>query len=271
MWLRCAILSLLIVSIAGCAAPPQPPKFENPSFRVTPEQASQAIEQMRADPKVLPRPLIVVGGFMDPNITTPWFAHFFAGVTRETTIITVPLGTCTSFDECRDTIIAAVDKVRPSDDPIWTSEVDVIGLSLGGLASRYAAAPPRDASHPRRLKIARLFTISSPHTGAKLAQRISLIDFHRDMIPGSPFLTYVAAHDDEANYTLYPYTHLNDDIVGAQYAAPPGVTPWWLRGPPTFSPHLAAMLDDRILADIARRLRGEEPFTRSPAAPLPAN
>jgi hypothetical protein len=32
---------------------------------------------------------------------------------------------------------------------------------------------------------------------------------------------------------------------------------------------MAAMIDDRIWADIARRLRDEESFSNSPPAPLP--
>jgi hypothetical protein len=35
------------------------------------------------------------------------------------------------------------------------------------------------------------------------------------------------------------------------------------------SDHLTVQEDPRILADIARRLRGEEPFTHAPPAPLP--
>jgi pimeloyl-ACP methyl ester carboxylesterase len=259
------LLAALAVGLAsGCAA-----TTPNPSFAVTVDQASQAIQTMQRNARPLPRPVVVVGGFMDPNVTTPFFARFFESIAGDTPVISVSIGTCGSFDECRARVIEAVDRACPSDDPQWTAEVDVVGLSLGGLTARYAAAPSRDPNKPRRLKIARLFTISSPHTGAALADRIALTDFHRDMRAGSPFLHYVAEHDREANYELYTYVHLDDDIVGEQYAAPAGTNPWWLPNPPGLSAHLQAMMDERILADIARRLRGEAPFTQTPACPIP--
>jgi hypothetical protein len=55
----------------------------------------------------------------------------------------------------------------------------------------------------------------------------------------------------------------------ASHAAPPGANPFWLPNPPLKMAHLGAIMDIRILADIARRLRGEEPFTQFPATPLP--
>src|SRR4051812_11014358 len=42
----------------ACAAKPQ-----NPSFPVTFSQAETAIDQMRADPHPLSRPLVIIGGF----------------------------------------------------------------------------------------------------------------------------------------------------------------------------------------------------------------
>jgi hypothetical protein len=225
---------------------------------------------MKRDRRPLSRPVVVVGGFLDANFSAPLFARYFNSIARDGKVISVSVGTCQSFDECREKLIAAIDEAFPSTDPNWTSEVDVVGLSLGGLVARYAAVPSRDPEKPRRLRIARLFTICSPHTGATLADRIALTEFHRDMRGGSQFLQYVAQYDSEAPYELYPYTYLDDDIVGAHYAAPPGVNPWWLANPPGIAPHLQAMLDERILADISRRLRNEAALTRGPASPLPA-
>lgn len=257
------LLGLCVVALAGCAAAP------NPSFSVSTRQAEHAIEEMRHDPKPLPRPLVVVGGFLDLNISPPIMRHFYSKVTKDSTIIPVSLGLCGSFEECRETIISAVDKASPNHDPQFTAEVDVVGASLGGLAARYAAAPSRDPTHQRRLKIVRLFTISSPHSGATLAREIGFTNFHRDMQAGSEFLNRLAMFDATATYTLYPYVHLHDEVVGEQYAAPPGVTPWWLADSGLLLPHPSAIRDPRIHADIARRLRGETPLTISPPVPLP--
>ena len=251
--------------LAACAAKPI-----NPSFPTTFADAKLAIGEMRAAPVLLRRPLVIIGGIMDPNVSPPLYRMWFERVTRESHVITVSVGWCGSFDACRRKVIDAVEKEYPSNDPGWTTEVDVVGASLGGLVARFAAAPSNDASNPRRLRIARLFSISSPHSGAILARYVALIQLHRDLQPGSTFLKTVARFDAEAEYELYPYVRLNDQIVGERFSAPPGVTPLWLPNPRWMPSHLGAMCDERILADIARRLRGETPLSHAPAkTPLP--
>ncbi len=258
-------LILLLTVLAGCTQDPS-----NPAFPVTSEQARDAIVAMRQNPRRLDRPLVIVGGFADVNVSPPLFAGFFRRIASEDSkIITVSVGVAQSFETCRQDVIAAVDKECPTDDPQWTTEVDVVGASLGGLVARYAAAPSRDPGRPRRLKIHALYSISSPHAGAKLADAVALTDYHRDMRGGSDFMKMLAAADTSAGYELVPYVRLHDDIVGEQYAAPPGRNPYWLPNPPLSLSHLGAMLDDRILGDIARRLRNETPFTQPVATPLP--
>jgi pimeloyl-ACP methyl ester carboxylesterase len=261
--MNCMLLSLPFIFTACSAGP------NNPSFPVTFSEASQAVAQMRSDPRPLPRPLVIIGGFWDPNVSPPLFKNWFKGVTSDGQIITISVGLCGSFEECRRRVIEAVDAACPTADPDFTAEVDVVGASLGGLVARHAAAPSDDPTHPRRLRIARLFTISTPHSGARLAQLVSLTDYHRDMRPNSLFLQRLAAFDAAVTYELYPYVRLSDEIVGARHAAPPGKQPFWLPNPPLKIPHLGAMMDVRILADIARRLRGETPFTHFPPTPLP--
>jgi len=256
-------LLLLFLLLAGCAA-----TASNPSFPLTSAQAHQAIQQMRDDPHRLSRPVLLIGGFLDPDIAPTIYRSFFASVTIDAKLIPVSIGFCNSFADCRRKVIAAVDAACPSTDPNWTTEVDVVGASLGGLVARFAAAPSPDPAHPRRLRIARLFSISSPHAGSALAESFAITDFHREIRPGSAFLKTLAAEDADARYILYPYVLLNDTIIDDRYAAPPGTTPFWLPNDTILPSHHAAMFDDRILADIARRLRGESPFSRFPPAPL---
>ena len=44
---------------------------------------------------------------------------------------------------------------------------------------------------------------------------------------------------------------------------------WWVANDPLQSAHLGAFTDPRILADIARRLRDESPYTTYPPDHLP--
>jgi hypothetical protein len=252
-------------SIIGCAAP-QP---TNPSFPLGVDQAERALDYMSAHPRPLDRPLLVVGGFWDFNVSPPLYKWHFHRISGDDRIVPVSIAFCGSFVECRAALIDAVDRAFPTDDPQFTTEVDVVGASLGGLAARFAAAPSPDPAHPRRLKIARLFSIASPQSGATMAADFGFTQFHRDMRPGSAFLQSLAREDAEATYELFPYVRLGDGIVGQQNAAPPNQAPLWLPTPPLQSAHAGAMTDPRILADIARHLRGEHPFSNSPAAPLP--
>jgi hypothetical protein len=256
-------LSLLLMTV-GCASQP-----DNPSFPLSNDQAQRALAYMSEHPRALRRPLVVIGGFWDLYTTAPLLKWHFHDISGDARIIAVSVAYCGSFDDCRQTVLDAVDRAFPNTDPQFTTEVDVVGGSLGGLAARFAAAPSPDPAKPRRLRIARLFSIASPHSGATLAEYFGFTSFHNDMRPGSEFLKSLGKSDVDATYQLYPYVLLGDGIVGQQYAAPPNRLPIWL--PTTFleSAHIGALSDPRIIADIARRLRGEPPFSHTPLTPLP--
>ena len=89
------------------------------------------------------------------------------------------------------------------------------------------------------------------------------------MRPGSEFLAELDADLAGARYVLYSYARLGDMIVWVENAAPPGLHPWWVANAPFSFAHLSAADDPRFLADIARHLRGEAPFSTEPPADLP--
>jgi hypothetical protein len=70
-------------------------------------------------------------------------------------------------------------------------------------------------------------------------------------------------------YPLYTYVRLGDKQVGEANAAPAGMTPWWVSNEDWDDAHGDARHDPRILADIARRLRGESPLALNPPALFP--
>lgn len=259
----------ILLSMLGCEAD----RPLNPSFPLTLEQAQAELKAMKRWPMKLLRPVIVVGGYADPGIATRAAAAMARDIGGDR-VLAVHLWSCGSFDEARDYLIGEVDKAFPNSDPQFTTEVDVIGGSMGGLAARYAAfrEEPMNTLAPerRRLRIARLFTISTPHLGARMADLPPT--FHskvNHMRRGSAFLNQLNAAGQRADYELYPYTRLGDLVVGEENTAPPGMKPWWVATPFLQFSHLNSMRDPRILADIARRLRGQKPFTTSPPAELP--
>jgi hypothetical protein len=261
------VVGMIVASavVAGCSAD----RPRNPSFPVAMTDAKAILLEMEQDPKPLQRPLVIAGGIHDSGFVSKRLARALRRrVEPPDQVITVTFtgrGTGT-FDECRERLIGAVeDAFGPTAGPA-TVEVDVIGISMGGLVARHAARARDDGG--KRLAIRRLFTISSPHRGARLAGLPTLDRRAVDMRTGSAFLAGLDEALPSADYELYCYARLGDFIVGARNAAPAGQHPWWVASPPFSLAHVGAPHDPRIMADILRRLRGEAPLAVLPAAPI---
>ena len=261
----CKAAWLIPLALTGCLATGP----TNPSFPLTPEQAQVALEEMREHPRRLARPLLIVSNYMDSGRHAEGLRRVFHDCTGDSRIVTVVIGMPRSLAETRPQIINAVERAYPCSDPAWTAEVDVVGASLGGLAARYAASPL--GMPGRRLRVARMFTIASPHGGAVIAKNYigRSQQLWCDVRPDSELLAQLAATDGHARYELYPYARLHDTMVGERNAAPPGQIPIWVPSLPWKEGHDDAWEDPRLLADIARRLRGEAPFSGPDRAPLP--
>jgi pimeloyl-ACP methyl ester carboxylesterase len=266
IWLSNRQLSvlLLLIALAMCGCAHQP---NNPSFSTGISAARSDLGRMESHPHHLCRPLVVIGGMLDPGVAAYWQRWEFSELTGDQHIIAIPLGECMSFEECRRKIVDAVNEVYTHHPSDRTVDVDVVGYSLGGLAARYAANPP--ASGPR-LSISRLFTISSPNQGALAAQQLPLLHpLQKDLRPGSKLLARL--NETRPDYSIYSYVCLSDAIVGEKYAALPGERVWWVPDAPMTTPHAGAFYDPRILADIARRLRDEPALAMDPPSVLPHN
>jgi len=263
--IACAAIFLL----SGCAR-----QAVNPSFAVSRADAKRAITEMERAPRGLDRPVVVLGGYHDPGVGPAAVCGRLRRVAGTQPVVGVSYFFDRTFDDCRRDVIAAVEKACPSADSRQTVEVDVVGLSMGGVVARYCAT---ERPGEKRLRIRRLFTVSSPHRGSEAATAVPALSvLHRDLREGSAFLhrlELAEARESGAGagpvYEIVPYVRLGDWMVGTRDAAPAGVTPWWVATPPLEDAHVGAPLDERILADIERRLRGEEPFTRPPAAAVP--
>lgn len=163
-----------------------------------------------------------------------------------------------------------------------TPEVDVVGISMGGVLARWCAmsadarhdVATRDAEMARgdvsgpRLAVSRAFTFASPHRGAIMATRITPDAAARALRPGSAWLSGIDARSRDVSPHITPYALLKDGIVGATRTAPTGQHPIWMRGPVVFA-HFAAARWDVFLIDAARRLRDETPLLSDLAASEP--
>ncbi len=263
-----ALAGLLPIAayLSGC----EMGKKHNPSFPLTVKRAESELIRMQADPVALRRPVVVLGGWGDMMGLPPaYLAEQLRLAVGDQRVISIGFGMCTTFDACRARTLKRIEAAYPSDDAGWTTEVDVIGFSMGGMVARDTAGPLDDDESGRRLRITRLYTISSPHQGAVMSQIVAPGSLAKDMRAGSDFLARLDRELTVADYPIIPYVRLYDTIVGAHNAAPYGQTPWWLPARPFSRSHGDAYRDPRLIADLARRLRGETPYTTEPAAEVP--
>lgn len=245
----------------------------NPSFPVTKADAKIDQERMIANPVPLQRPVVIIGGYRSPDFNVDNLRTTLAEMTNGDKAMFTRKYTMLRGDieKISVELVAQVEHEFPKAGfEGETVEVDVVGLSMGGLVARYAADRLAD-TYPGdlKLRIKRLYTISTPHRGAVLAEKVPLIEDRGviDMVRGSLFLTKL---DEayESDYEIIPYTRLQDGIVGAVNTAPPGRTAMWVSAPVHGGSHWSVNEDLRILVDIARRLRGEEPLGTE-GEPLP--
>lgn len=240
---------------------------ENPDFPVTPDELALEVDRMRATPALPQRPVLVLSGYHAPRMMVTRFARELHALTggpiERFHAIGYPFAT--DIDAFARRVVREVDRVWPHSEPHRTVEMDVVGVSMGGLVARVAAQLPLENGQ-KRLRIARLFTLATPHNGALLAERIRIDRAARDMRPGSPFLERLNSGLPTAKYELTCYARLNDRWVGATRTAPPGREPIWVSGLKVFS-HSTITTDPRLLADIALRLRNERPLSRRASKP----
>jgi len=243
---------------------------ENPAFPVDRAMIDEEWDRLRdGEPAVLERPVVVLAGYRAVPSMAVRLADRLALLTgaprEEFFAISYTFGS--NMANIVDLVTTRVDKRWPSDDPDETIEVDVIGISMGGLIGRASALPKDVAIHEgKRLNVRRLYTLASPHRGALLAEKIAPDKAAKAMRPGSPFLDRLDRALTMIDYEITPYAVLNDSWVGATRTAPIGYEPIWTGGRSAFS-HFAVADDRRILVDLARRLRGEPPLAKHGAPP----
>ena len=224
------------------------------------------MKAMREDPRELERPLLIMSGWMDIGLTLHTLKSPFERAFGKEQILGFVFPGAHSFDHCRTKVIRNLDERFPSAHPGETVAVDVVAFSMGGLVARYAALHQPGL---QRLRIKRLFTISTPHQGAQLAGVPHWDRRVLDMRRGSSFLTQLDQALPESDYELKCYVRLGDTLVGSQNAAPKGYPLWWIRNRGVDLPHVGAAGDPCILTDIMRRLRNEPALSTAKPIPLP--
>lgn len=236
----------------------------NPRFPVPTDDASELLAQCARTPVAQARPILVLGGYMDPGFASSSIERALRRACVDgTTILAVSFGDCTSMTQCRDRVLAATQSIRDADPDC---AFDVVANSMGGLIARYCALPPEtvvDCGLPEpipsgALRIHHLYTICTPHLGARMAEGAFGSPMTQDMRPGSAFLACLDSALPRAPYALTCFAREGDSIVGAERSAPAGIDPILFDTPPFELSHVDAHRDPRILLVIVRGLRGDD-------------
>ena len=249
----------------------------NPAYPASSTEVKAAIERMEETPVGLKRPVVVLSGWRSPSMTGGQLASRIREVTGadEDRVLAISYVWGDDIPSIADKVASRVSdaygsRIDATTGQRWTTEVDVVAISMGGLVARTAWAEPSEVGRDLgvRLNIGTLYTLGSPHRGARLANWIRLDNASAQMKPGSTFLADLddATLGETHDLTIVPYATLRDSWVGASNAAPVGQEPIWVPGRLVLSHHLIS-LDKRILADLGRRLRGEEPLAKPSAPP----
>lgn len=233
--------------------------------------------ELAAAPQPLPRPVVVLSGYRAPGVMGGQLIRELAPLTSgrlaDFTLFSYPHLSDIHRVAAR---VATQLPRRLSAASVAPLEIDVIAISMGGLVARVLSLP---SEHPLSLarvypdraiatpQIRRLFTLATPHRGARLAARIAIDPAARAMRPGSSFLSALDSALPAAPYDLVCYGTLNDRTVGCTNTAPPGRRPLWLPGGHGFA-HSLISANPLVVLDLALRLRGAPPISDdAPACP----
>lgn len=239
--------------------------IDNPDFALSRSDMIAEADRMLREPRNLARPLVLLNGWRSPGHSIWYLARRLRRLVgaAEEQLLTMSYPLADDIEAIAPVVSARVAERFGS----MVDGVDVVAVSMGGLVARLAAA--ERALGGCALPVRRLFTLGSPHRGARLAKHVWIDRASWSMRPGSAFLARLDAALDRAPYELIAYARLNDGMVGAKYASPHGSSPIW-TGSTRFFAHWTICYDPGITLDIARRLRGEQPLARA-ATPPPIN
>ena len=249
--------------------------IQNPDFPTDEPSLNEASSRLHAAPQGLERPLLVIGGYRSPQVLIAPIASRLRSLLKpqpsQFLAVTVPLAT--SIAGAARTVSLALTAAGRQHETF-----DVIGFSMGGLVARAMAAGMIPGIEP--LRIARLFTLATPHRGAVVAKVVAPDSAAIDMTPGSPFLRSLDDALPQRTYDLHCYSYLRDWWVGTHNTAPEGFGLHWVDPAGLASRMLAHFTICRsrpVALDVALKLKGLKtlsvratepprvgPFTRSP-------
>lgn len=210
----------------------------------------------------LDRPVLILSGYRAPGVMGGNMARRIAALLGAPLddFRTISYPHMGDLDRVADAVDRIVRREFPSDQ-----EFDVVGISMGGLIARMLASDEYVRERGlRRLRLKNLFTMATPHVGAKIAAHIHVDKAATEMQIGSPRLAWL--NGLPRDYALHCYAILNDITVGAKQTALHGESPMWVRGTPLFS-HSLITEHPLVVLDVAARIAGVGDVLETSAPP----
>ncbi|CAG0999055.1 hypothetical protein PHYC_02752 [Phycisphaerales bacterium] len=241
--------------------------IHNPGFALTVGKALEAMRSARGKPVRLARPVVVLDGWHSPGVPAWGLSRRLCGLTsgRGEDFAWVTYPWAWSVDVAARHAMGVLER-----GGLLGREVDLIGISMGGIVARALASGVLGVGGPDSVRAVRVFTLASPHRGARLAKYGYVDRASAQLRAGSDVLRRLDDALPRRGYELTCYALLRDWLVGARQTAPMGMEPHWVD-PQGFVQgrlsHFMSIYDARIQIDLARRLRGEEAFAKVASAP----
>ncbi len=129
---RAGVAVAVTIGLAGCFTIPA----QNPSYPATTREIDADLSRMVREPVRLERPVLVLSGYRSPHPVASRLAERLrelTGAERQEMQSLAYIWSGTVEEPARKAV-ARVEELWPSDDPDWTTEVDVVAISMGGSA-----------------------------------------------------------------------------------------------------------------------------------------
>ncbi|MEM6313434.1 MAG: hypothetical protein AAF743_05080 [Planctomycetota bacterium] len=237
------VWSVVLFASVGCST------TQPTGFALDAKSAEQRLVELRKNPVPLDRPVVILDGFLDPGFGSLSYRNELTQVTGDERVLRVTYVTASSIAECAERALDEIDAAFPGE------AVDVIGISMGGVVAFHVA----DAG---RVEVARIFTLSSPLRGARMANLPTWLGLQRDLRPDSDATAALPGMIERFAGTRVHYAGVTDQTVRVDEAAPPGETAHVLpnNGMARWG-HTGVIRDPRVRLDIFLRLRNQPPIT----------
>lgn len=243
-----AVLPVLVLAwaiiLSGCSAAE---RKRSAAVEEDQREAERSLRGMAEAPRPLPRPVVILSGWAEPPANWRQFRAWLESATCgcDRAILVPDLRGPGGLAAAAERVIELCAEL---------GEVDVVAHSAGGLVAREAA---RESRGGRRLRIARLFAIATPHGGSPWSRFWPVLPWPlqaADCRPSGEFVAGLAADPSTSSMTISTYWSEGDVVVPQESAQAVSGTHHSYARPRGFFIHRRCAADPRLARDVIAAL-----------------